>query len=94
MSSDKRGGDQPSGLWTIARACASCHGLGGQGDGPRGRRLGVLPDFTSPDFQQSRTDAGIRAVIEEGRGRMPGFRQRFGQHELDVLIKMVRSKKK
>ena len=77
----------------FARACAPCHGLKGKGDGPRSRRLGPMPDFTTADFQSTRDDAAIRLAIDEGKGRMPGFKHRFGEHEINALVGMVRDKK-
>ena len=74
------------------RACASCHGIQGKGDGPRGRRIGGMPDFTDPAFHSSRLDDDLMKVIVNGSGRMPGFKHRFNQHELQALLEVVRKK--
>ncbi len=47
--------------------CSRCHGSEGRGDGPDSDVLGVeLPDFTTHEFQSSRTDSDIYSVIEKG----------------------------
>jgi len=51
--------------------CVSCHGPMGRGDGPMGASLEV-PDLTS-STTRNRSDQEISAVIEAGRGKMPGF---------------------
>ncbi len=73
------------------RACMSCHGKGGQGDGHRSRMLGGLPNFTDAAFHSARTDEQIANVIKNGKGRMPAFEWRFGDHEVQAMVKMVRS---
>ena len=53
---------------TWRNQCASCHGLGGKGDGPQGAM------FKPPDLTQSKTDdAALLATIKNGKGRMPKF---------------------
>lgn len=53
---------------TWRNQCASCHGVGGKGDGPQGAM------FKPPDLSQSKTDdAALLATIKNGKGRMPKF---------------------
>lgn len=53
---------------TWRNQCASCHGMGGKGDGPQG------PMFKPPDLTQSKSDdATLLATITNGKGRMPKF---------------------
>ena len=47
--------------------CATCHGLGGRGDGPTGRGLTPRPRaFTDAGWQAQADDVGLRRVIVEG----------------------------
>lgn len=53
---------------TWRNQCASCHGMGGKGDGPQG------PMFKPPDLTQSKSDdETLAATIKNGKGRMPKF---------------------
>lgn len=53
---------------TWRNQCASCHGIGGKGDGPQG------PMFKPPDLTQSKSDDdALYATIKNGKGRMPKF---------------------
>ena len=79
------------GLQLYVRACASCHGNKGGGDGHRSRMIGPLPNFTTAEFHTSRTDAQLRAAITKGKGSMPAFEFRFGEHETTALVAVVRS---
>lgn len=57
---------------TWRQSCASCHGMGGRGDGPTGRMIKV-PDLTRPDFQKDTSDEQIAEIIAKGRNKMPAF---------------------
>ena len=47
--------------------CFVCHGVTGKGDGPAGLELRPPPrDFTSPQFQDLRTDGELFWVIRNG----------------------------
>ncbi|MFO0666355.1 MAG: cytochrome c [Polyangiaceae bacterium] len=52
--------------------CASCHGVGGRGDGPTGPMVGA-PDLTSAALQGRMHDADIVSAIKNGKGKMPKF---------------------
>lgn len=50
-----------------AHYCSHCHGSEGQGDGLNAYNLKVKPpDFSSPKFQRSRSNAAIEKFIELG----------------------------
>lgn len=57
---------------TWRNQCASCHGMGGRGDGPTGPMVGAT-DLTSPTFQGQIKDTQIANSIRNGRGKMPKF---------------------
>ena len=59
--------DAEAGKTTYAQMCAMCHGAGGAGDGAASAALDPKPaNFTSADFQSSRTDDDLIKVIREG----------------------------
>jgi mono/diheme cytochrome c family protein len=52
--------------------CTPCHGSIGRGDGPQGPMVHA-PDLTAAEWQSKVTDDQIRAVIFNGKNRMPKF---------------------
>ncbi len=52
--------------------CASCHGVGGRGDGPQGPMVRA-PDLSRADWQQNVTDEEIATTIRNGKNKMPKF---------------------
>lgn len=59
--------------------CATCHGPGGLGDGPVGRKMGALP-LVSPRARAF-SDGYIYSIIRYGRGLMP----RYGDKVYDPM---------
>ena len=57
---------------TWRNQCASCHGLGGHGDGPQGPMFKAA-DLSKEEWQSKAKDEEIAAVILNGKGRMPKF---------------------
>lgn len=75
--------DAANGKTLFEANCASCHGVGGKGDGPTGVALaaqGTPPrDFTKAEFKfdvdkdgKAGTDADLAAVIKNGAGAYGG----------------------
>ncbi len=85
-------GDKLDGAAVFASACARCHGPNGVPEPTRAARLGVR-DLTSPELQTSLSDDQIRERILAGsaNGRMPAFRNRLDDDQVDALVKHVRS---
>lgn len=71
------------------RECATCHGAGGQGDGPEAPT--AMPDLTSAAFQDAREDADLHRTIRMGQGLMPAFGNRFNDTGIAALVAHVRS---
>ena len=72
-----------------AQRCMSCHGPGGNGDGPITAALSVKP----PDFRdtvQRKSNSQIRKVIAEGAGVMPAFGPALSPAEINDMLQMVR----
>ena len=76
-------------LWNVT--CASCHGQSGRGQGAARPPGAQIPDFSSEEWQSSRTDAALRQTIVEGRGLMPAFGKRVNDDGVDALIGHMRS---
>lgn len=76
----------------FASLCAPCHAKDGSGHTPLGRTWGV-PDMRSPDWQSSRSDDALAAVIRGGRTgtRMRPFGARLSDAELTALVRRIRA---
>jgi len=86
------------GAETFAAGCATCHGAGGEGDGPVGAALDPKPaDLTARSFQDSRTDDDIRRAIVDGGAAigkspvMPAFGAQLDAGQVDALVRWIRS---
>ena len=82
-------GNAAQGKATFQERCAVCHGADASGHTPIAKALGTIPDYRS-NTVQSLTDAQIRGVIADGKGKMPPAR---GVSEAQVanLIAFIRS---
>lgn len=73
---------------TWRNQCASCHGLGGHGDGPQGPMFKAA-DLSKDEWQSKVKDEDIAAVIQNGKGRMPKFE--LPPEVVKGLVERVRS---
>ena len=78
--------------------CTRCHGEAGQGDGPDVPHLGVaVPNFAATEFQASRSDEDLHAVIKDGgvaRGMsplMPPWGLALTDSEIRALVALIRA---
>jgi cytochrome c6 len=87
-------------LWSPARAdvqgpslyrskCAVCHGATGKGDTPAGKSMGV-PDLTK---SAAKSVAELKAVIEQGRNKMPAYGKSLKPAEIADLIGYIKTLK-
>ena len=75
---------------TWGAKCSSCHGDAGKGDTAKGKELGVK-DYTSADWQKSKTDAQIQAGIENGvKDKMDPYKDKLKPDEVAGLVKYIR----
>jgi mono/diheme cytochrome c family protein len=79
----------------FAKLCASCHGKDGKAQTPIARKLGVK------DLTQSKVpEAEIKKQIvegrrdEQGREKMPAFKTRLSDDEINSLITVVKQLRK
>ncbi len=77
-----------------ATKCALCHGRDGQPNPVMAKAR--VPDFTSPAFHDQRSDAALRAVIDNGKPGtlMRGFQAELSESERAALVRHVRSLRK
>jgi mono/diheme cytochrome c family protein len=75
--------------------CASCHGIGGKGDGPSGQALQPKPaDFATA--LKGKDDAYLTKVITEGgtgvgkSPMMPSYEGIFSDEQIQSLIQYVK----
>lgn len=70
------------------KRCAMCHG-------PEGKGFKALktPDFTSPEWQASRTDEEITEIIKNGKKgtAMPALGSKMTEDEIKAVVAHVRS---
>ena len=76
--------------------CASCHGADGKGKTETGEKAGIA-DYTSADWQKSKTDADIKKAITDGvkgkKAEMDGYKDKLSAEEIDKLDAYVRALK-
>ncbi|GAB62451.1 MAG: hypothetical protein DWB56_15770 [Candidatus Jettenia sp.] len=76
---------------TYKDTCELCHGADGKGS-EAGKQFGV-PDFTSPDYQKSRTDAQMKESMTNGT-KNPNYVKLsdlgVDLADLDPLVQLVR----
>src|SRR3954469_10987408 len=72
--------------------CASCHGAEGKADTETGKK-GKLADFTTADWQKSKTDAQIKTAIENGTKKegveMDPFKDKLDAATIDGLVQYI-----
>ncbi len=74
-------------LTTWKQKCTSCHGMIGQGDGPRGRESGAR-NLGDPAWQSTVSDETLAASIRDGKGNMPAHA--LPESTIAGLVKLVR----
>ena len=78
----------PDGAAIYKKSCALCHGPDGKGKTAVGKSMKVR-DLTSPEVQKL-TDAELRKVIAEGKGKMPGFKSSLSEADIKALVVTIR----
>lgn len=83
---------QSDGAALFKAKCAACHGPDGKGDTSMGKMLKVR-DLSSDDVQKQ-TDAQLTDIVENGKGKMPGYKGKLTDAQIKDLVAFVRSLKK
>lgn len=71
--------------------CASCHGADGKGQTPMGKRLN-LKDLASSDVQ-NKHDSELKLLIQDGKGKMPAYKGKLTDEQIESLVTYIRSLK-
>jgi mono/diheme cytochrome c family protein len=68
--------------------CAICHGADGSAKTTMGKNLKIR-DFHSPEVQKQ-SDADLKAMITNGKGKMPAFKNKLTGEQIDQLVAYIR----
>jgi len=69
--------------------CAKCHGSNGRGRTLRGK-LDHARDFTDAGWQNDVSDERLFNSINNGRGKMPSFKKKLTEQQVNELVTYVR----
>ena len=69
--------------------CASCHGKDGRARSLHGKHEHAR-DLTSAEWQDSVSDERIYNSISNGKGKMPAFKKKLSDTQIDELVNYVR----
>jgi mono/diheme cytochrome c family protein len=72
--------------------CAMCHGATGAGDTAMGKNL-KLADLGSADVQKM-SDADLAGIISNGKGKMPAYKGKLTDEQVNDVVKYIRTLKK
>jgi Cytochrome c, mono- and diheme variants len=82
----------PDAAATFKSKCAMCHGPDGAGQTPSGKMMKVR-DLRSAEVQKQGEKA-LEATVTNGKGKMPAFKTKLSEAEIDSLVKLVLTFKK
>ena len=73
--------------------CAKCHGHDGRSKTMRGKFTHAR-DLTDASWQNEVTDERLFNSISNGKGKMPAFKKKITDSDIDALVSYVRRLKK
>jgi cytochrome c6 len=79
---------EPDGAAIYKSKCMMCHAANGSGDTPTGKSMKVR-DLRSAEVQKM-SDEQIEKSIENGKGKMPAYKSKLSDAEIDALVKYIR----
>jgi mono/diheme cytochrome c family protein len=79
---------QGDGASLFKSKCAACHGADGSGNTAVGKSLKIR-DLASADVQKQ-TDAELTALITNGKGAMPSYKDKLSGDQIKDLVGFVR----
>jgi len=74
---------------TFDAKCATCHGKDGRGKTFKGK-LTHARDMTDGQWQNDVTDERLFNSISNGRNKMPDFKKKLSEAQIDELVAYVR----
>jgi mono/diheme cytochrome c family protein len=80
--------DDAAGKSLFNSNCAICHGPNGDGNSPIGKTLNI-PDFHSAQAQKM-TEAEMKAIVANGKNKMPAFKDKLTDVQIDQVVDYVR----
>ena len=80
------------GAATYKAKCAMCHGPDGAGQTTMGKNL-KLRDLRSAEVQKQ-TDAELTKWITDGKGKMPSYKGKLSDADIQALVAYIRTLKK
>lgn len=72
--------------------CAMCHGPDGKGQTPVGKSMKAR-DLGSDEVQKQ-TDAELVKITLEGKGKMPPYKGKLTEAEVEAIVAFIRTLKK
>lgn len=86
-----------AGYSVYMRQCVACHGLQGQGDGPRSFSAAIKPrNLRDELWKFGEDDESVRKLILKGgpNGVMPAFESALNKSEVEAVLRYIRQLKK
>jgi cytochrome c6 len=83
--------DDAAGKNVFSTKCAICHGANGDGKTPIGKTLNI-PDFHSAQAQKM-TEADMKAIVTNGKNKMPAFKGKLTDAQIDQVVDYIRHMK-
>jgi cytochrome c6 len=76
-----------------ARHCAKCHGKDGRAKTFKAK-FNKARDLTDPAWQRHVTDEGIFNSIMQGGDKMPSFKKKLSEAQVESLVALIRGMKR
>lgn len=80
--------DETAGKSVYMSKCSICHGPDGRGNTAIGKNL-KIKDFHSPEVQ-SMSEADMKAIVTNGKNKMPSFKGKLIEKQIDDVVDYVR----
>jgi mono/diheme cytochrome c family protein len=85
-------GDTAKGAEVYKAKCAACHGADGKGETTIGKTLKVK-DLALPEIQNQH-DSELKTLLENGKGKMPAYKGKLTNEQIESLVQYIRVLKK
>jgi cytochrome c6 len=84
-----RAADAPDAAAIFKANCEVCHGPDGKGKTVMGKALHVR-DLGSEEVQKMKGEE-LEKIILDGKGKMPPYKGKLSEGEIDSLVKLIRT---
>ena len=84
--------DAAKGAELYKSKCAVCHGPDGKGETTMGKKLN-LKDLAGPETQNLH-DSELKTLLERGKLKMPAFKDKLTNQQMEDLVQFIRTLKK